>query len=660
MSFSIRNLFKRESIKATASLKPAENRRRAQELIGQGIAAENSGRTDQALQCYRQASEADPEFAPAHMNLGIALQAAEDLGGALASYRRAIDLDSGYAAAHYNLAMTRLGLGQYSEAETDFRTALRLRAEFPEAWVGLAEALVNLGRDNDALAALERAVRQREDYAGALLNTGGLLQKMGRLSEAEAIHRRTLKLRPDYPEAHDILGHVLFSLGRVSEAIACHRRALELNPDFHQAYSNLLFCLSHDESVSADALYAEHRHFGEIFGTPLRATWRPHLDSRDPERRLRIGFVSGDLREHASGSFIGPMLTRLAGDPLLSLHAYSNYPIEDHVTRRLRERISQWHQIVGLSDAALAQAIRNDGVDVLVDLSGHSAGHRLLSFARKPAPVQASWIGYAGTSGLLAMDYYLADRFLMPPGQFDDQFTEKIVRLPAWASYVPPPTAPPVAPLPALGNGFVTYGSFNRSSKLSESVIALWSQVLRASPSARMVLAAMPSDGSIDVLTGWFARQGIAPDRLEFHTRCGMDAYLALHHQVDLCLDTFPYSGSTTIYHALWMGVPTLALAGQTLPGRLGAGALGHVGLEGFAASDEEDFVRKGISWTNDIPALAALRAGMRARLERSVLCQPEVVAASVSNALRTMWRRWCAGLPAESFEVSPQCSKRS
>ncbi|MBI3370699.1 MAG: tetratricopeptide repeat protein [Betaproteobacteria bacterium] len=660
MSFSIRSLFKRVAVQASASVAPAGNRSRAQELVDRGIAAEDSGASAQALQCYRQAIEADPGFAPAHMNLGIALQAAEDLAGAIASYRSAITLDRGYAAAHYNLAMARLSVGQYAEAEDDFRMALRLRAEFPEAWVGLAEALGALGRDNEALAALENAVRQRKDYAGALLNTGGLLQKMGRLSEAEAIHRRTLKLKPDYTEAHDILGHVLLSLGRVSEAMACHRRALELKPGFHEAYSNLLFCLSHDENVSAQALYAEHRRFGEIFETPLRSSWPPHPNSRDPERGLQIGFVSGDLRDHAAGRFIEPMLVQLARYPRISLHAYSNHAIEDNVTRRLRRQVSQWHRIAGLSDQAVAQAIRDDGIDVLVDLSGHSAGHRLLSFARRPAPVQASWIGYPGTTGLLAMDYYLADRFLLPPGQFDDQFTERIVRLPAWASYLPPESAPPVGPLPALSNGIVTFGSFNRPSKLSESVIALWAQLLRASPGARMLLAAMPGDGSVDALAGWFAREGIAPERLDFHARCGMDAYLAMHQQVDLCLDTFPYSGSTTTYHALWMGVPTLTLAGRTLPGRLSAGALGHLGLEGFVAHDAADFVLKGRSWASKVSALAALRAGLRGRFEQSLLCRPGAVAAGVGSALRSMWRRWCAGLPAESFEVRPECSKRS
>ena len=628
------------------------------ELVDRGIAAENSGAAAQALQCYRQAIEADPGFAPAHMNLGIALQAAEDLGGAIASYQGAITLDPGYAAAHYNLGMARLGMGRYAEAELDFRTALRFRAEFPEAWVGLAEALAALGRDNGALAALEYAVGQRENYVGALLNTGGLLQKMGRLSEAEAIHRGTLELKPDYAEAHDVLGHVLLSLGRVTEASACHRRALELKPEFHDACSNLLFCLSHDENVSAQALSAEHRHFGEKFETPLRAAWRQHANSRNPERGLQIGFVSGDLRDHAAGRFIEPMLTQLAGDPRLSLHAYANHAIEDGVTRRLRERISQWRRIVGLSDAAVAQAIRDDGIDVLIDLSGQSAGNRLLSFARKPAPVQASWIGYPGTSGLLAMDYYLADPFLLPHGRFDRQFTEKIVRLPAWASYAPPEAAPPVNALPALGNGFVTFGSFNRPSKISATVVALWSKLLRASPGARMVLAAMPGDASIDALSRWFTTEGISRERLSFNARCGMDAYLSLHQQVDLCLDTFPYNGSSTTYHALWMGVPTLTLAGLTLPGRLGAAALGHVGLEGFIAHDAADFLHKGSSWSRDISALAALRADLRRRVEQSRLSQPGWIAAAAGDALRIMWRRWCAGLPPESFDVQPHGSQ--
>ncbi|SFC75514.1 Glycosyl transferase family 41, partial [Polaromonas sp. OV174] len=323
-----------------------------------------------------------------------------------------------------------------------------------------------------------------------------------------------------------------------------------------------MFSISQNEAVDAAALFAEHCRFGAQFEAPLRAQWPQHGNSREPARCLQVGFVSGDLYNHAVASFIEPVLVHLAAYASLSLHAYANHPTDDSVTQRLRGHVKHWHPVVGLSDAALAEKIRADGIDILIDLSGHTSKHRLLSFVRKPAPVQVSWIGYPGTTGLSSMDYYLSDRFILPPGQFDHQFTEKLVYLPANAPFLPAAYAPLVNDLPALSHGYLTFGSFNRPSKISRAVIALWSQLLRALPDSRMVLGAMREDDQYDTLTAWFAEERIARERLDFHPRSGMRNYLALHHQVDVCLDTFPYNGGTTTYHALWMGVPTLTLAG--------------------------------------------------------------------------------------------------
>jgi predicted O-linked N-acetylglucosamine transferase (SPINDLY family) len=279
----------------------------------------------------------------------------------------------------------------------------------------------------------------------------------------------------------------------------------------------------------------------------------------------------------------------------------------------------------------------------------------LSTFARKPAPLQVSWIGYPGTTGLRAMDYYLADPFYLPPGQFDNQFTEKIVQLPATAPFSPSDLAPSVNPLPALSNGYITFGSFNRPNKIGPSVVALWSQLLRALPSSRMLLGAMSIDGKNESLVEMFAREGITSERLSIHSRSSMENYLALHHQVDICLDTFPYNGGTTSLHALSMGVPTLTLIGPTSSGRQGVGILGHVGLEAFAAKDKADFVKKGLSWAGNLIELLILRLELRERFKQSASGQPEIVAAGLERALRVMWRGWCAGQSAESFEIKRQ-----
>jgi predicted O-linked N-acetylglucosamine transferase (SPINDLY family) len=307
--------------------------------------------------------------------------------------------------------------------------------------------------------------------------------------------------------------------------------------------------------------------------------------------------------------------------------------------------------VVTLSNTALADRIRADSIDILIDLSGHTAGNRLLTFAEKPAPVQASWMGYPGTTGLRTMDYYFADRHFLPQDQFSSQFTEKLALLPASAPFMPDDSAPPINPLPAKANGYTTYASFNRLSKLTPSVVALWSRLLRENPTSRMVLGGMPPEGQYKSLIQWFADQDIARPRLEFHTRCDTATYLALHHRVDICLDTFPYTGGTTTAHALWMGVPTITLAGSTPAARQGAAILGHAGLAEFIASDAADFERKGRYWAANLDALANLRASLRDRYSRSVMQRPDIIVQGLEVALRTMWQRWCQGLPPESFE---------
>ena len=324
----------------------------------------------------------------------------------------------------------------------------------------------------------------------------------------------------------------------------------------------------------------------------------------------------------------------------------------DEATKRIQAHFKHWHSIANLSDAGLAQQIRTDGIDILIDLSSHTANNRLLCFAQRPAPVQISWIGYGGTTGLSSMDYYLADRFFLPPGRFDDQFTEKIVQLPASAPFMPFIDSPPVNDLPASGNGNLTFGSFNLPRKLSPSVVALWSELLRALPNSKMVLGAMPKAGSNELLIEWFAREGIISERLIFYPKCQVREFLALHHSVDICLDTFPYSAGTTGCHALWMGVPTLTLAGDVPLSWMGASIQIHAGLEKFVAHSKAEFVKKGVYWSERIAQLAEIRRGLRERFAQSAMGQPELIATALDYALRTIWQRWCAGLPAESFEV--------
>lgn len=647
------------------------------------------GRFDDAVTSYRRALQLEPGDAEAHSNLGDALHELGQFDAAVSSYRRALEIRPDCAEAHLILANTLHRIGQTEDAVAGYRRALEMKPDFAPAHKDLGNALQTIGRLDDAVASYRRALAISPADAAVHRSLGAALSSLGQFDGASASYQKALEIDPDHAAAHSDLGVVRQALGQLDGAVASYRRALEINseltlahvnlasalqmlghnadsqascrraleidPDSVLAHSNLLFGLSHTETLDAQALFAQHCLFADQFEARLRPDWPQHANARDPERCLQIGFVSGDLRNHAVANFIEPVLAQLASHQRLSLHGYSNDANEDSVTRRLQGYLAHWHPIAGLSDAALAQKIRADGIDILIDLSGHTSKHRLLAFARKPAPVQASWIGYPGTTGLQAMDYYLCDRFLLPPGQFDHQFTEKLVFLPANAPFLPSPDAPPVNDLPALANGYLTFGSFNRPGKLSRAVIAVWSQLLRALPTARMLLAAMPEDGNNATMIDWFAQEGISADRLSLRRRCDNHTYLALHHLVDVCLDTFPYTGGTTTLNALWMGVPTLTIAGQTVAGRSGAAILGHTGLQAFVARDAADFVQRGLFISRNLPLIADLRAGMRQRLEQTPVGQPAVIADGLDRALRIMWQRWCAGLPAQSFEACPQ-----
>jgi tetratricopeptide (TPR) repeat protein len=516
-------------------------------------------------------------------------------------------------------------------------------------------ALFRSGRNAELEQRLRPLLAEYPGWGLGWKTMGAIMLYAGR--DAEEMLRRVVALAPQDAEAYKNLGVALLDSGKIVDAVACYRKSMEIEPQGADVYSNLLFCLSHDESIGAEEIFREHCKYGDRFETPLRGEWGGHPNTPEPERPLHVGFVSADLYNHAVANFIEPIVRHMASNPGFVLHAYLNRVVEDDVTVRLKSYFARWDMVVGLSDEALARKVRVDRIDILVDLSGHTGYNRLLTFARKPAPVQASWIGYAGTTGLRAMDYYIADRFFLPKGMFDNYFTEKIARLSACVPFLPSEYALPVKDLPALGNGYITFGSFNRLSKISHAVVVLWSRLLRELPDSRMLLGGMPVDGGYEKLIEWFAQEGIASDRLELHPRSGMDVYLGLHQRVDICLDTFPYNGGTTTFHALWMGVPTLTLVGETPAARSGASILGQVGLDEFVVQDAADFVVRGKYWAGHLAELSELRAGLRKRFAQSPAGQPKVVAENIERALRAMWRRWCAGLPPESFGVDSRDS---
>ncbi len=612
------------------------------------------GRLADALASYQQARVLDADLPHIDFNIGLVLHDLGHLPEAASSYQRALLKAPDLVDAAYNLAVVYQTQGQRTAALTAYDQVLAMQPTHAEALFNRALLRHESGDFDAAIADYRQMLNVRPGDVGTLFNLGNLYRDLARDDEALACYRQALQREPANDKVLLNQGVVLRNQGRLAEAIASYRQAIAANPAYDGAYSNLLFSLAHDENADPVEVFAEHLAFGRRFDRGVDHALAPashSLTAADRQRRLKVGLVSGDLRQHPVALYLEPLLAAI--DPAqIELFAYANQSEDDATSRRLQGICAHWRTIAGLADGAVVDLIRQDAIDILIDLSGHTSAHRLQVFTYKPAPVQATWVGYFGSTGLAAIDYLLADTYLAPSEVADRLASEKIIRLPAVACFQPPATAPAINPLPALSNGFLTFASFNRVSKLGEGVIARWSRVLHAASGSRLLLGAIPDAGVAARLRQSFARHGIAGERLEFHGNASFAAYLALHQRVDILLDTYPFAGGATSNYALWMGVPILTLAGDSLLSRQGAALLQHVGIKGFCADNEAEFLANAEYWRDHLDELAALRAGLRERCQASLLQQPQRVARAFEHAMRLIWQRHCDGLPAAAISV--------
>ncbi len=595
------------------------------------------GRLDEAAARYVRAIELDPQSYAAHSNLGTVFKEQGRLADAADCYRKAIELNPNSPEVLSNLGVVLKDEGRFEEAAVALERALALNPNSDAAWTNLGIVTKELGRVEEAFAQHCRALEINPRSFFAKNNLGTLLKDQGRFVEAVGCFESAIELNPKFFLAHNNLGSALCELGRSGEALDSFRRSVELKPGYHAAFSNLLFTLNYLGTDRA-ALFAEHRRFDELYGEPLRGLISLHPNSREPERRLRVGFVSGDLREHPVAQFIEPVFaTHDAAQ--FELFCYSNHPRPDATTARLRGQVEHWREVAGISDEQLADSVRRDQIDILVDLSGHTARNRLLVFARRPAPIQVSMIGYMQTTGLRMMDYRITDERLDPTGETEAFHTEKLVRIHVGAAtFAPPADCPEPNELPALENGHLTFGSFNNLAKVTPEVIATWAEILHGLPTARLIMVGRSGGPMRKALID----AGIDGERVEFIERQPLSEFLALHHRVDVLLDTFPYSGGTTNLLAIWMGVPFIALKSETSVGRTGACLLEGLGLPEYVSENRAEYVLRALAVADRLPALSGLRASLREQL-RPVL-GAEVYTRHLETAFREMWRRWCAG----------------
>ncbi len=623
---------------------------RADAWNGLAAARQSGGDPATALRLFQRLLWLNPDDAEAWIEHGLRLRRAARHADSADAFRRAAALRPAQVEAHGNLALALRDLGQPEAALRHARTAVALVPERPDALYNLAAALETLDRPGEAVAALRRVVRVVPDDAEAWSFLGGMLRRTGRIAAGRDACDRALALDPALLNAMVNRAIVLQDFGAVEDGVRQNRRAAALAPNRADLHSNLLLSLQYSDRLGPADLLAEHRAWDARHGRPWapRPGWR-HPNAPDPERRLRIGYVSADFGYHPVGYFLAPVLP--AHDrAAVEVFCYSAKPREDGMTRRLRAAADQWRSILGLDDAAAAALVAADGIDILVDLAGHTSGNRLPLFARKPAPVQATWAGYVGTTGLSAMDALIACPRHMPPGS-DETAVERVVRLPDdYVCVLPREQAPEVGPLPALASGFITFGCFNNRIKLSGPVLALWARLLDRFPRARLLLKTHQFDDAAvrAGLLAEFAALGGDPARVELSGSAPHFDFPAWYDRVDVALDPFPYSGGLTTLEALWMGVPVVTLGGgDRFCARHSVGHLTAAGLTELIAPTPDAYLDIAAGLAGDLPALAALRAGLRGRMAASPLCDGPRFARTLEAAYRDLWRRWCATAPA-------------
>jgi predicted O-linked N-acetylglucosamine transferase (SPINDLY family) len=641
-------------------------------LLQEGLSAHREGRLEDAEQAYGRILAISPRNPDALHLTGMVAYARKEYDIAIAWIEKAIACQPREAMFYYNLGASLNETGRYREAVEAYRKALSIRPDYAEVYSNLGNTLKSLGDYEGAIESLQEAIRLKPDFSDAYCNLGIALADVNRIQEAEPCYQKALALNPrclqawhnygnlfrdtdrfsdaitsfrnalaldaEKPESLNNLGHVLLMQGDVGTGLQYIRKAWDNKPDYWGAGSNFLLGLHYAGPIDPQMVFQAHR----VWGQRVMEHLRPLADVSSPSRgdgKIRVGYISPDLRTHSVACFIEPILAH-QDRSRFQITAYSDAAIEDETSKRLRGYVDEWRTISHRSDEEVFRQIREDGIDILVDLAGHTANNRLVLFAHRPAPIQVTYLGYPDTTGIPTMDYRITDDQADPCGMTEAMHTEALVRLKTgFLCYQPKPDAPEVGPPPCLERGYVTFASFNNLAKISDVVLDAWCQILKQVPESRMIVKAKPlSDARArQFLMVRFERRGIDPDRI---TPVGMLPYtehMGLYGQADIALDTFPYHGTTTTCEALWMGVPVITAAGRTHVSRVGCSILHRIGLDELIGDSLDEFIEKARELAWDNRRLVLLRQGMRHRIRASTLVDGRSVTGSLEEAYMMM-----------------------
>lgn len=669
-----------ESVRASAESFLHGSRAEVLQLIEKAMLFKQQGKLHQAAVLCRKVLDVDQSNVDALHLLGVLLSETGPIAEAAVFIERAIKAKPHFPEAYYSLARLMQGQSRFDQAIVLYRQALALRPDFADAYHGLGEVFQYQGHLGEATECYRAAIRYNPELAVSLNNLGNVMKVEGRLDEAASCYQRALDVQPDFAGAHYNLGCLRYDQGSLDAAITCYknalafsppfaasvhynlaialsyqgrldeaifnyRRALQLQPNLFNSQSGILCALNNMPRFTTEEIYAEHVRFEQQYACTFAGDIRPHQNDKSLDRRLRIGYVSPDLCAHSCAYFFEPLLEQ-HNHAEFEIFCYAEVAVPDTVTSRLQRLSDHWRNTVGIGDAALAARIRDDRIDILVDLAGHTDKNRLLVFARKPAPIQISWLGYPNTTGLKTIDYRFTDIHADPFGAADRLHSEQLLRLPkGFLCYRPPQDCPSVDALPAGKAGYITFASFNAAAKISSEVVGVWSRILNLVPGARLALKAKSflDSATRDRYKVLFAENGISSERIDLlKWQASTNGHLNLYNQVDIGLDPFPYNGTTTTCEALWMGVPVVTLRGDRHSARVGTSLLMQVGLEDLIAESATEYVNKAVALAADRQRLQDTRLSLRSRVERSPLCDATGFAREVEAVYRVTWRKWC------------------
>ncbi len=616
------------------------NKRQYDILYHKAQGLHQAGCPDAARELFRELEKIKVDDAGVQYELGMLCMELHDNPAALTHFDTLVSLAPDFLEGRMLLGMMHGELGHHDAAISYLREVLAELPDLAEVHHRVGMLLADKRCHEEAYQAYREVLRIEPDHVGVLCSLGVLLTTLGKIAEARKVLLDALARKPESVNIINNLGRIC-PVGRADQSLAWYQRGLDIEPENQSLTSNYLYQLNYVAGLDPDFITEKYKVYAPRCYYP-RKVWQRPQRNRQAGERLRIGYLSGDLYAHSVAFFIEPILCH-HDRSRFEIYCYANRTMEDDTTLRLKTLSDHWRVVYGISDELVTEMIAADGIDILVDLSGHTAGNRMGVCAYCPAPVQVSWIGHPNTTGLPQMDYYLTDAWCDPPGMTDQLYSERLYRLPRiFSCFAPPVASPPVAPPPSALNGSITFGSFNSIAKINEPLVGWWAEMLKAVPGSSMLIKGPRLDDQEirDELCQLFTRQGIGTERLRIRgLTATRDEHLALYADVDVALDTFPYHGTTTTCEALLMGVPVVTLAGTTHVSRVGVSLLHAVGLDDLIAETPEEYIAKAVALASDSTRLHGLRENIRSLMAASPLMDAPGVTREVEEALVQMFK---------------------